>query len=48
MRKDALLMEINKGTLRPHGTPWYIAGRYLYVPCALILCLVALLMQIPF
>jgi len=48
MRKKDLMGEINKGTLRPYGTPWYVAGRYLYVPCALILCLLALIMQIPF
>ncbi len=48
MRKEHLLDEINKGTLRPHGKPWYFAGRYLYVPCALILCAVALCLQIAF
>ena len=48
MKKDELLGEINKGALKPHGTPWYAAGRYLYVPCALILCLVALFMQVAF
>lgn len=48
MKKNDLLSEINKGVLKPHGTPWCCAGRYLYVPCALILCLVALFMQIAF
>ena len=48
MKKQDLLSEINKGVLRPHGTLWYSAGRYLYVPCALILCFVALFMQIAF
>ena len=48
MRKEHLLDEINKGTLRPHGKPWYFAGRYLYVPCALILCAVALCLPIAF
>ena len=48
MKKDDLLHEINKGTLRPHGTLWHSAGRYLYVPCALILCIVALFMKIAF
>ena len=27
---------------------WYAAGRYLYVPAALILCLVALFMKVAF
>ena len=48
MKKDDLLDEINKGTAKPHGNLWYYAGRYLYVPCALILCCVALFMQIAF
>ena len=48
MKKDDIMNEINKGTAKPHGKLWYSAGRYLYVPCALILCLVALLMKIPF
>ncbi len=48
MKKDDLLDEINKSTAKPHGKLWYYAGRYLYVPCALILCFVALFMQIAF
>ena len=48
MKKQDLLGEINKGVTRPHGKGWYYAGRYLYVPCALILCLVALFLQIAF
>ena len=48
MKKDALLDEINKGVSRPHGNLWYSAGRYLYVPCALILCCVALFMKVAF
>ncbi|MEE1199064.1 MAG: sodium-dependent transporter [Christensenellales bacterium] len=48
MKKDVLLAEINKGATKPHGLLWYIAGRYLYVFCAVILCLVALFMRIAF
>lgn len=48
MKKSDLLDEVNKGVRRPHGNLWYFCGRYLYVPCALILCIVALFMQIPF
>ena len=48
MRKPDLLEEINKGLARPHGGLWYSAGRYLYVPCALILCCVALGMKVAF
>ena len=48
MKKDDLLYEINKSTAKAHGKLWYFAGRYLYVPCAIILCCVALFMQIAF
>ncbi len=48
MKKQDLLDEINKATKKPHGNLWYYAGRYLYVPCALILCIVALCMKIAF
>lgn len=48
MKKEALLEEINKGTAKPHGNLWYNVGRFGYVLCALILCLVALFMQVAF
>lgn len=48
MKRDDLLDEINKGTAKPHGKLWYYTGRYAYVLCALILCLVALFMQVAF
>jgi len=48
MRKDDLLSEINKGSPRSYGNLWYSAGRWLYVPCALILCCVALFMKVAF
>jgi len=48
MKKQDLMGEINKGVRRPHGNVWHSFGRYVYVPCALILCIVALFMQIAF
>ena len=48
MKKDQLLGEINKGAAKAHGTLWHSAGRYLYVPCTLILCCVALFMKVAF
>ena len=48
MKKDDLLGEINKGRLKPLGKGWYYTGRYGYVVCALILCAVALFMQVAF
>ena len=48
MKKDDLLGEINRGVNKPHGMPWYCAGRYLYCICAIILCCVALFMKVAF
>ena len=48
MKKQDLMDEVNKGVSKAHGNMWYNAGRYLYVPCAIILCCVALFMQIAF
>lgn len=48
MKKEDLLSEINKATPRPHGALWHNTGKFLYVPCALILCLVALVMKVAF
>ena len=48
MKKDELMGEINKGSLRKRGSVWYGAGRYVYVLCAAILCTVALFMKVAF
>lgn len=48
MKKDQLLGEINKGTDKVYGKLWHSAGCYLYVPCTLILCCVALFMKVAF
>ena len=48
MKKEDLLDEINKGTQKPHGNLWHNMGRFLYVFCALTLCLVALFMKVAF
>ena len=48
MKKDDLLGALNKGASKPHGNLWYFMGRYVYVFCALILCLVALFMKVAF
>ncbi|MBQ7822353.1 MAG: sodium-dependent transporter [Clostridia bacterium] len=48
MKKQELLNEINKGVARARKGLWYNAGRFLYVPCAIILCCVALFMKIAF
>ncbi|WP_317854921.1 sodium-dependent transporter [Chakrabartyella piscis] len=48
MKKEDLLFEINKGTYKKQGELWYAVGRYVYVPFALILCIVALCMKVAF
>ena len=48
MKREDLLSEINKGTRKPHGKLWHGMGRYGYVVCAILLCAVALFMQVAF
>lgn len=48
MKKEELLDEINKSSEGKTGSWWYYIGRYVYVPCALTLCLVAIFAQISF
>ncbi len=48
MKKKDILNEVNKGMDKPFGSFWHNCGRFLYVPCALILCCVALFMKIAF
>ena len=48
MKKDELLDAVNTGSKRRRGKLWYSIGRYIYVPLALILCIVALVKQVSF
>ena len=48
MRREDLMDEVGRGAKRAPGALWYCAGRYLYVPCAILLCGVALVMQVAF
>ncbi|AQW80988.1 Na+-dependent transporter, SNF family [Campylobacter pinnipediorum subsp. pinnipediorum] len=48
IKKDEILEEINTGTDNKQGLLWHSIGRYLYVPMALILCIIALSMHISF
>ena len=48
MKKDELLDAVNTGSGKKRGTLWYSIGRYVYVPLAVILCCVALFMQVAF
>ena len=48
MKKDALLDAVNTGSGKVRGCGWYRMGRYIYVPLALILCCVALFMNVAF
>ena len=48
MKKDDLLAAVNTGSRRHRGAFWYGVGRYVYVPLAVILCCVALFMNVAF
>ena len=48
MRREDLLDETGKGTRKASGALWYAMGQYVYVPCAIILCLVALCLKVAF
>ena len=42
MKKEDLMDEINKGAVKPASDTWYLIGKFVYVPLATILCLIAL------
>ena len=46
--RSELLDEVSHGAKKSPGRLWYGAGRYLYVPCAVILCCVALFLKVAF
>ena len=48
MKREDLLDEVGQGAKKPPSMLWYRVGRYVYVPCAVILCLVALIMKVAF
>ena len=48
MRREDLMDEVSKGAGKVPGAWWHKVGRYVYVPCAVILCLVALCMKVAF
>lgn len=48
MRREDLVDEISKGAKKAPGAVWYNIGRWVYVPCAIILCLVALVLKVAF
>ena len=48
MKKNELFSAVNTGSKKHRGAFWYGVGRYVYVPLAIILCCVALFMQVAF
>ena len=48
MKRQDLMNEINRGAAKSRGMLWHSMGRYAYVICAVVLCAVALFMQIAF
>ena len=48
MRREDLMDEVARGSKQAPGALWYRVGRYVYVPCAVVLCCVALFMKVAF
>ena len=48
MPQEDLMDEVSRGARRAPGELWYSLGRYVYVPCAMMLCAVALLLKVAF
>ena len=48
MRREELMEEVSQGAKKAPGALWYNVGRYVYVPCAVILCCVALWKKVAF
>ncbi len=48
LKKDQLLGAINLGSKKVYGDTWYNIGKFLYVPLAVILCLIAVIFRISF
>ena len=48
MRREDLMDEVARGAKQAPGALWYRMGRYVYVPCAVVLCCVALFMKVAF
>lgn len=46
--RQELMDEVGQGAGKAPGKAWYCVGRYVYVPCAVILCCVALFMKVAF
>lgn len=48
MKKEDLLDEVNKGAAKKQGDTWYNIGKFVYVPLAVILCVIALVTKTAF
>ena len=48
LSKDRLLAEINRSSSREYGNRWHRIGKYLYVPIAIIITILALVFKITF
>ncbi|WP_296111817.1 sodium-dependent transporter [uncultured Anaerococcus sp.] len=48
LKKDKLTYAVNQGSDKKYGKNWHNLGKYLYVPLALILCLIALIFKVSF
>ncbi len=48
MRREDLMDEVGHGAKKAPGRVWYNVGRFVYVPCAVLLCCIALFKKVAF
>ena len=48
MRREDLMDEVGHGAKKAPGRIWYNVGRFVYVPCAVLLCAIALFKKVAF
>ncbi len=48
MRREDLMDEVGHGAKKAPGRIWYNVGRFIYVPCAVLLCAIALFKKVAF
>ena len=48
IKKEEILDEVNSGANKTYGSFWYFAGKFIYVPLTLLLCVIAISKGISF
>ena len=48
IKKEEILDEVNSGANKTYGSFWYFVGKFIYVPIAFLLCIIAISKGISF